>query len=86
MSQKILKLKQVKDRGHLYIEDRDLAQAEEGDKVGSYKVVEADEQECDHTERNWSLSDNESESTPTMTGRCTVCGHEKIVEPEEQSE
>jgi len=82
MTQTILKLKKVKNIGHLHIEDSDLKDLEEGDMVGSYKVIEVEKQECKHPERTWRLDEDCSEDPPTMTGHCRVCGHEKTIEPE----
>jgi len=85
MSQIIIKLKQVESIDHRP-QGSTLKGLEQGDKFGGFEVINLEEQECKHPERHWSLDEKFSGSTPTITGKCRICGHEKKAVPQVESQ
>lgn len=77
MSQKILKLVQVKENCY---DSEKLNEAEVGDVIGGFEVVSTDEKRCEHPKRRWSLEAQVAEEPPAMTGVCRVCGDEVVYE------
>lgn len=81
MTQRTITLKQIESAEHRTQAER-LNGLEEGDTFGGFKVINIEEQECEHPKRQWSLDKKRSESTPEVTGRCMICGQKTQAKPD----
>lgn len=91
-----LELKVVKDmaKSHINIKPEEFLDAEEGDRIGPFKLIDKEEIPCDHENVIWSLDNKHSSTAPNVTGRCEGCGARlkaeseevKVIEKEDSSE
>lgn len=73
MAQKKIVLKQIESLNSSPAQSK-LKDLEQGDIYESFEAISVEEQRCEHPQRHWTLNEQVCGFTPTITGKCVVCG------------
>lgn len=78
-------LKVVKGiKSHVNLKPEEFRDADEGDRIGPFKLINKEEVKCNHPDVTWSVESQTTDSNqpPDITGHCLACDADLKVSPD----
>jgi len=79
MERKFIRLK---ESGGYTPTNSELEDVKEGDVVDGYEVEDVWTEECSHPRYLWNITRRKTKHEPEVTGECSVCGQEFVLQVE----